>query len=48
MPSTARTTPSRVKKFAAEIVDFDQGHYYLSFVRGSSASRRQSAMNWRR
>ena len=28
----------------AEIVDFEQGHCYLSFVRGSSASRSPSAM----
>ena len=32
------------EEVGAEIVDFEQGHGYLSFVRGSSASRSPSAM----
>ena len=32
------------EEVGAEVVDFEQGHGYVSFVRGSSASRRPSAM----
>ena len=45
-PSTARTTPSRVKKCVVQIADLEERHVYVSRVRGSSASRRPSAMKF--
>ena len=43
MPSTARTSPSRVEKYVCRSLDLEQRHQ-VSRVRGSSASRRPSAM----
>ncbi len=45
-PSTARTTPSRVKKCVCRSRTSSRAMTYVSRVRGSSASRRPSAMKF--